>query len=191
MRWARSPVAPNSNRVSALEFIRTLPSPLTIAPCCAATAGASCQSRSHFGSANFASLELCVAEHGHEADVGGVAANPDLYRLGGIGHPGGVDQLPFAPAPHVRIGQEYLGDRVKIGRFDARGIAADIARRNRRGARKSDHDMGIVAADPAALDEAVERGGAGGADWLVAEVARDPVAHRRDPRAAVNPAELG
>src|SRR3990170_7727395 len=95
MRWARSPVAPNSNKVSALEFIRMLPSPRPIAPCCAATAGASCQNRSHFGSANFASLKLRVAEHGHEADVGGVAADADLHGLGGIGHSGRIDELPL------------------------------------------------------------------------------------------------
>ena len=51
--------------------------------------------------------------------------------------------------------------------------------------------MGVIAADPAPLDEAVERGRAGRADRLVAEVAGDPVADRGDARAAVGPAELG
>ena len=48
-------------------------------------------------------------------------------------------------------------------RRDARGVAADVARRDACGAREGDENVRIVAAHPAALHEAVQRGGVGAA----------------------------
>ena len=102
-------------------------------------------------------LELGLAEHGDEADVGGVAADADLHRFGGIGHAGRVDQMPCPAARDRRVGKEHFGHGMEVGRVDAGGVAADVARRDRRSARQRDQHVRVVAADSAPLDEAVER----------------------------------
>ena len=96
---------------------------------------------------------------GDKGNIGGIATNPDFDGLRKVGHAGRIDQLPCAHLRIGRIGEEYLCDCMKILRFDAGGIASDVARRNGRCACERYEYVGEITAYPGKRVECVGRGG--------------------------------
>ena len=126
--------------------------------------------------------QIGAAEDRQEADIGGVAPDPDPRDPFLGREPGRVDQPPAAVEPH-------LDHRVEILGLERPGVGADHPRRNVGGARQRDQQMRVIAAHAAPSDQRVDRGRADHAG-LVGQMAADPVDHRRNPITARRITEL-